>query len=262
MPVDRPIDGPSEDATSRFSSRVDNYVRYRPRYPEAVIDLLRTECRLASDAIIADIGSGTGILSELFLRNGNPVYGVEPNREMRKAGERLLRDWAGFHSINGTAEATTLEDGGVEFVVAGQAFHWFDLEKSKAEFARISKTDGWVVLVWNMRVGAATPFGRDYEALLHTYATGYAQVNHKRIDGAVIDDFFGGEVQSRTYENRQYFDLDGLKGRLLSSSYSPEVGDSQYDATITALEQLFSAHQSHGQIAFDYATNVYFGRLR
>jgi SAM-dependent methyltransferase len=258
--VNRPIDGPPEDATSRFSSRVDNYARYRPRYPAAVIDLLRTECQLASDAIIADIGSGTGILSELLLRNGNPVYGIEPNREMREAGERLLRGYADFRSVNSTAEATTLEDGGVEFVVAGQAFHWFDLEKSKTEFARILKPDGWVVLVWNMRVGAATPFGRDYEALLHTYATDYAKVNHKRIDDAAIDGFFGGDVQARTFENCQYFDFEGLRGRLLSSSYSPEPGDPNYASMLSALKQLFTTYNADGQVAFEYATNVYFGR--
>ena len=222
---------------------------------------MRAECTLSPDAVVADIGSGTGILSELFLRNGNPVYGVEPNREMREAGERLLSGYPDFHSIDGMAEMTTLEAGGIDFVVAGQAFHWFDFEKTRLEFARILKPAGWVVLVWNMRAGAASPFGRDYEALLHTYATGYAQVNHKRIDDTAIETFFGAGIQFRRYENRQYFDFDGLKGRLFSSSYSPEPGDPQYDATILALEQLFDVHQSHGQITFDYATNIYFGRL-
>lgn len=260
--MDECPNGPPADATHRFSNRVENYIRYRPRYPESVIDLLRTECALTSDAVIADIGSGTGILSELFLCNGNLVYGAEPNREMREAGERLLSNYPDFRSVDGTAEATTLEAGRIDFVVVGQAFHWFDLEKTRLEFARILKPGGWVVLVWNMRAGAASPFGRDYEALLHTYATGYAQVNHKRIDDTAIEAFFGGDIQFRAFENRQYFDFDGLKGRLLSSSYSPEPGDPQYAATIATLEQLFDAHQSHGRIAFDYATNVYFGRLR
>src|SRR5258705_12626233 len=94
--------------TQRFSSRVDNYVRFRPGYPDELIDSLRTENGLTEQAVIADVGSGTGKLTELFLRHGNSVFAVEPNQEMREAGERLLAHFPGFTSIHGTAEATTL----------------------------------------------------------------------------------------------------------------------------------------------------------
>lgn len=115
-----------QDSTQRFSTRVANYIKYRPLYPPAVLETLGQRCGLTDRSIIADVGSGTGILAEMFLRNGNTVYGVEPNREMREAGERLLVDYPNFHSIDGTAEATALEDGNVDFVTAGQAFHWFN----------------------------------------------------------------------------------------------------------------------------------------
>src|SRR5689334_15561560 len=132
------------DPTLRFSNRVDNYSKYRPTYPSAVLDLLAAECGLTSNALIADIGSGTGLLAELFLTNGNRVVGVEPNREMRAAGERLLANAPGFTSVDGTAEATTLAAGSVDFVTAGQAFHWFDRALARVEFARILKPEGWV----------------------------------------------------------------------------------------------------------------------
>src|SRR3954466_12475154 len=88
------------DPTTRFTTRVDNYVKYRPSYPAAIITLLQTECGLSLEKIVADIGSGTGFLTELFLKNGNEVFGVEPNTEMRLAGERLLSRYPGLHSIN------------------------------------------------------------------------------------------------------------------------------------------------------------------
>src|SRR5262245_17011202 len=135
---------PASDSTTRFSTRVENYVKYRPGYPPAVVDLLRRECPLSDASVVVDVGSGTGILTELFLKYGHPVFAVEPNEEMRKAAERLLGDRAGFHSIVGTAEATTLPDCSVDLISAGQAFHWFDRERAHREFVRILKPGGWV----------------------------------------------------------------------------------------------------------------------
>src|SRR5713226_3126779 len=139
------------DAKQRFSNRVVDYVRYRPGYPSAVLDLLRSECGLQSSHVIADIGSGTGIMSKLFLENGNRVFGVEPNTEMRQAGEEYLASYDGFSSIEGSAESTTLGDSSIDFVTAGQAFHWFEKEKTRAEFRRILRGKGWVVIAWNDR---------------------------------------------------------------------------------------------------------------
>src|SRR5512144_1560718 len=110
------------DPTQRFSGRVTNYVKYRPSYPAAIIDLLRVECGLTPDSLVADIGSGTGLLTELFLRAGNRVLGIEPNREMREAGDRLLQNYPRFSSLDAAAEATTLPDQSVDFITAGQSF--------------------------------------------------------------------------------------------------------------------------------------------
>jgi ubiquinone/menaquinone biosynthesis C-methylase UbiE len=169
-----------QDPTQRFSDRVENYVRYRPTYPQVVVETLAVECHLTTASIIADIGSGTGILTKLFLDNGNRVL-VEPNREMREAGERLLVDCAGFTSIAATAESTTLPDHSVDFVTAGQAFHWFDREKARAEFTRILKPGGWVVLVWNDR---RLVLQRDFVLLrdfkvIHSQATSNAGGRHE-----------------------------------------------------------------------------------
>jgi len=250
------------DVTQRFSSRVENYIKYRPGYPNEVIDTLRSECGLTVDSIIADIGSGTGILTEMFLRNGNAVYGIEPNREMREAGERLLKGYPRFHSVAAQAEQTRLPDQSVDFITAGQAFHWFDREKAREEFARILKPKGWIALIWNERVTTTTPFLVAYEQLLKEYSTDYEQVDHRRIDDDVISDFFGSDdFRLKQFKNIQVFDFEGVKGRLLSSSYAPEEGHPNYEPMLAELERIFQANQNDCKVVFEYVTQMYYGRL-
>ncbi len=250
------------DATQRFSSRVENYVKYRPGYPNEVIETLRNECGLTADSIVADVGSGTGILTEMFLRNGNAVYGIEPNRGMREAAERLLKEYPRFRSVAAQAEETTLDDASVDFVAAGQAFHWFDREKTRREFARVLKPRGWVALIWNERVTTTTPFLVAYEQLLKDYSTDYEQVDHRRIDDDVIRDFFGSDdFRLKQFINVQVFDYEGVKGRLLSSSYAPEEGHSNYEPMLAELERIFQTYQDEGRVVFEYVTQMYYGQL-
>ena len=248
--------------TTRFSSRVDNYVRYRPGYPAEIIDLLRRDCGLTQDSLIADIGSGTGKLTELFLENGNQVFGVEPNKEMREAGERLLAKFPRFRSTDGKAEATTLPESSVDLITIGQAFHWFDLDSCRIEFSRILKPGGRVAIIWNDRLVETTSFLVAYDALLREFSTDYEQVNHRRFnDGEVVRRFFGESAHLKNIQNAQQFDFDGLKGRLLSSSYAPEAGQPKHDEMIEALKRIFEAHQKNGLVIFEYETHVYYGQL-
>ncbi|HYH86791.1 MAG TPA: class I SAM-dependent methyltransferase [Pyrinomonadaceae bacterium] len=250
------------DPTRRFSSRVENYVKYRPGYPSVVVRLLEEECGLNGETIVADVGSGTGILSELFLRNGNRVYGVEPNREMREAGERLLAAYDNFVSVEGRAEATTLADKSVDLVAAGQAFHWFDLEDARREFARILKTGGWVVLIWNDRRTAGTPFLEEYERMLVELGTDYCEVSNTWADEEVLQTFFGeGNVRSQTFENKQVFDFEGFKGRLMSASYAPEPGHENFAPMMQTLASIFERYAEQGTVAVEYDTKVFYGQL-
>jgi SAM-dependent methyltransferase len=251
------------DSTRRFSSRVENYVRYRPGYPAEVSGLLVEECGLTGGSVVADIGSGPGNLSELFLRRGCRVYGVEPNCEMREAGERLLAAYENFRSVDGSAEATTLGAASVDFVVAGQAFHWFDLDAARREFERILKDDGWLVVVWNDRRTGGSAFLEGYERLLLTRGTDYREVSNKYADESALRPFFGPRgMRSKVFENRQTFDFEGLKGRLLSSSYTPEPGHPNHQPMLEELSALFDTHASNGHVVFEYETKVYYGQLR
>lgn len=262
MTADGPPAALQRDPTRRFSDRAENYARYRPGYPPAVIATLEREAGLAPSSVVADVGSGTGISALLFLSLGCRVYGVEPNREMRAEAERLLAAYPRFTSVDGTAEATTLGDACADFVVAAQAFHWFDRPRARAELVRVLRPDGWVVVVWNRRLTEETPFAAAYEELLVEHGTDYRQVNHRQVTPEQLADFFaGGRVASRSFPNEQVFDLAGLRGRLLSSSYVPAPGDPRHPPMLAALERLFAAHQQDGRVRIGYATEMYFGQL-
>jgi SAM-dependent methyltransferase len=250
------------DSKERFSNRAADYLRYRPSYPGAVIDVARGECGLRPGHVLADIGSGTGLLCELFLKNGNRVYGVEPNEAMRQAGEEYLASFDGFTSVNGSAEATTLDDASVDFVAAGQAFHWFEPNSTRSEFARILKPGGWVVVIWNERLADTTPFLRDYEKLLQEFGTDYARVNESYPRTEHMRNFFGGNAfREHDLPNGQDFDFDGLSGRLRSSSYVPAADHLKFAPMMTLLEEIFRKHAQDGRVRMEYLTRLYFGRL-
>jgi len=248
------------NTTTRFTSRVADYIKYRPHYPLEILDLLGETCGLTPESIIADIGSGTGILARLFLENGNPVIGVEPNKEMREAGEAYLAEFGRFTSMNGTAESSLVPTRAMDFVLAGQAFHWFDREKTRKEFIRILKPEGVAILVWNDRRINSTPFLREYEALLQKYAVDYQEINHKNIqDKAVFEAFFGGQFFEASFDIAQRFDFTGLIGRLNSSSYAPPQDHASYQPMVQRAKEIFAAHQHNGEIIFEYDTRVYYG---
>jgi SAM-dependent methyltransferase len=253
---------PASNATGRFSDRVENYVRYRPGYPAEVLRVLRDECRLSASDVVADIASGTGIWSRMLLENGNRVFGVEPNAEMRQSGERLLAEFDRFTSVPGTAEVTTLSDRSVDVVTAAQAAHWFDRERARREFVRILKPGGWLVLLWNERLTDATAFLRAYEQLLLTFGTDYADVRHERTTEAVNEFFDPAPFAERVFALRQEFDYAGLEGRLLSSSYAPGPEHLQHRPMLRELRRLFDEHADAGRVSFDYNTLIYFGRLQ
>ena len=251
----------SPDPTRRFSDRVENYVRYRPRYPAGVLPFLCQTLGLTPRWTVADLGSGTGISCEPFLKNGNVVFGVEPNRDMREAAERLLHSHPNFRSIDGTAEGTGLPDHSIDLATAMQAFHWFDAAATSRELGRILKPAGWVVLVWNDRK-FDSPFLADYEALLNEFGTDYGQVRHDNVTEDRLRSFFGpAGYEKHVLPNEQRFDYAGLEGRLLSSSYVPAPDEPRHAGMIAALRRLFDRHQREGEVRIDYDTRIYYGRV-
>lgn len=245
----------------RFSNRVENYVKYRPDYPKEVLELFKTEMNLQKNSVVADVGSGTGISAKLFLENGNSVFGVEPNESMRAAAENFLEDFSNFKSVNGTAENTTLDDKSVDIVVAAQAFHWFDKDKTRAEFKRILKEKGYVALLWNERLLDSTEFLREYERLLIEFGSDYEKVRHDNIDEKLLTEFFQTDFSHKSFPNVQSLDFAGLKGRLLSSSYMPTEENEAYKPMIAKLRRLFAEYEKESKIEILYTTNIYYAQI-
>jgi len=248
--------------TERFSDRVADYVRYRPGYPREIVTTLAAECGLTSASVIADVGCGPGNLARVFLENGNRVIGVEPNGPMREAGVReMARAGDRFEAVDGSAENTGLVANSVDFITAGQAFHWFEADKARAEFVRILRPGGWCVLVWNEH-HRSSAFLDEYDGLLRRHGTDYAEVRGKRNAAMEVERFFAPlAVRLREFTYQQHFDYEGLRGRLESSSYAPRPGQAAYEPMMTELRELFGRYAEDGRVAFEYETFLYYGQL-
>ena len=243
--------------TERFSMRAQDYARYRPSYPDAVVQTLSREAGLTPQALVADVGAGTGIMSELLLTNGNTVVAVEPNAEMRSLAEKRLGGRRGFRSVDGTAEATTLDPHSVDAVICAQAFHWFDPAGAVREFARIVRPTGFIALLWNIRDNAS-PFMRDYELLIRSHD---ARVAGRRKDHAsreVLEATFGSRLRFRAFPHHHELDWEGFRGRLISSSYIPLPGMDGFDQMLRDLREIFDRHQSAGHVRMQYETQLFF----
>jgi ubiquinone/menaquinone biosynthesis C-methylase UbiE len=251
------------DSKTRFSDRVESYTKSRPGYPPELVQLLREQCGLNPNSVVADIGSGTGILSRMLTEIANSVYGVEPNEEMRKAGESYLAGRTNFFSVAGSAENTGLPATSVDLITSAQAFHWFDQSEARHEFMRVLKPNGFSALIWNDRKFEGSPFAEAYETLLVNFGTDYKDV-HSRGKAAVqdLDRFFGhSQYKKGTLPNAQKLSREGFVGRVLSASYMPNVNHPLYERTLQEVDRIFAEYQQDGTVVLEYDTNVYFGQM-
>ena len=253
---------PASDSNIRFSDRVADYVRTRPGYPTAVLDILCTESastqRRSSRTSAAEPGSRRSCSCVTATR----FIGVEPNREMREAAESLLASYSNFRSVTGSAENTTLPDASVDLIVAGQAFHWFDVAKARTEFRRILRPGGFVVLMWNTRRLDTTPFLRAYEDLLQRFGTDYREVVHTNVDQSALTAFFGpGGFRSFKLDNEQIFDRDGTARAVAIEFVHAAPRSANYEPMMQELDRIFDEFNDAGKVRFEYDTEVYVGRL-
>ena len=100
---------------------------------------------------VADVGAGTGKLTENLISLNLTGYAIEPNDAMRAQGIRLFGDNKQFEWRQGTAECTGLPDASVDHVFMGSSFHWTNPPESLREFHRILKPNGWFTALWNPR---------------------------------------------------------------------------------------------------------------
>lgn len=250
------------DPKKRFSRTVEYYAKYRPGYPAEVIAFLEDHLDFSRETTIADIGSGTGISSELFLKNGNVVYGVEPNEDMRRVSEGLQKVYPKFYPTSGSAEDTTLIDASIDLIAIAQAFHWFDVAKCRQEFKRILKPSGSVIILWNHRKVEPSGFSRAYEDFIWRFAVDYGKVKQTDIRLDVLERFFGHDGFVRTIlQNVQSLDLESLQGRVLSSSYMPQKGNRHFEEMVADLKGIFDQYSVNDVVRMEYDTEVYWGRF-
>jgi SAM-dependent methyltransferase len=245
------------DPTRRFADRVEDYHVSRPGYPGELVPLLSRETGLASSWTVVDLGCGTGLSALPFLEAGNRVVGVEPEGGMRAVALQALASFPAFEAREGTAEDTGLPEGCADLVVAAQAFHWFDADRAGPEARRILRPGGWPVVVWNTRLTGATPFMEAYEAFLLEFGTDYRAVRHDRVAPDTLALFLGAPPRVFRLENHQRVQLEGLRARVRSSSYTPPVGHPRHGPMMWALDRLFETHQEEGRVVFLYETEVY-----
>jgi ubiquinone/menaquinone biosynthesis C-methylase UbiE len=251
------------EPTKRFTERVANYAAYRPKYPAAVVEFMRAELGLGASSVVADVGAGTGIWTEMLLREGGcrKVFAVEPNDAMRASAENSLGELPNFESVNGAAEATTLDAASVDFVTAAQAFHWFDARAARTEFARILKPGGWLVLLWNMRRIDTTPFLRELERILRAYGTDYEHVAADNPGQELMAEVFPRGHGTRSFAHEQVLNYEALRGRWLSASYVPLAGHPHHEPMFDALRRAFDEHQRDGVVRIEYEAVAYYGQL-
>lgn len=248
--------------TERFTDRVDDYKQYRPRYPAAIIDLLARDCHLSRDAKIADVAAGTGLLAEIFLAHSNYVTAIEPNARMREACATLQSIYRRLQCVDGRAEATGLSDRSVDFVTIGQAMHWFDLPRARAEFVRILRPNGWCVIAYNHRRRSGNSFYEGYESILNQFGVDYQQVRNEHLTNERLREFFHpASMRQHTLQNVQTFDLEGLKGRILSSSYMPQTDHELYELLQRKIESLFEACHTDGSLRMEYDCVVSYAQI-
>jgi ubiquinone/menaquinone biosynthesis C-methylase UbiE len=253
-----------DDTYRHYSRIVENYSHYRPRYPRQLVEWLTAECGLSPAQCVADIGAGTGLLAELLLQNGNQVYAVEPNAEMRSAAEHRLRSYPLFTSIGATAEATTLADHSVDLIAVGNAFHWFKHDQARQEFLRILIPRGWVVLVWNLERNNGSPFASAFEQFWQTYidpSARFARLSERKLPD-YLTRFFGAEhLKEKSLDNYQVCDFEALKGLALSFLKTPQADDPRYPAMLADLHAIFSQYQEAGTVTLEYDTAIVYGQL-
>jgi SAM-dependent methyltransferase len=247
----------------RFTGLAKIYARCRPSYPDTALDFIVSHCQLGPDTTLVDIGSGTGIASRLFARRGVHVIGIEPNAEMRAEAEaaELPEDVLRPRYVDGRGEATGLAPESADAVLAAQAFHWFEADPALAEFHRILKPGGWVVLMWNDR-DTSDLFTAEFGKLILTVPdAAAAEVPRGGAGNALLVSPRFQQAEYRRFHNEQILDEDSFVGRAFSASYAPREG-SPAAAYEQSLRHLFARFQDRRRVTVRYETRVYVARRK
>ncbi|MDA4124761.1 MAG: class I SAM-dependent methyltransferase [Thaumarchaeota archaeon] len=234
------------------------YSRYRPGYPPEILDVLRKEIGFQKNEVVADIGSGTGLLTKLFLSNGNRVFAVEPNARMRYHADRDFAGFTNFASVAGKAERTKLRRKSIDLITAGEALHWFNASRTTKEFSRIARPGCHLCVVYT-RSKTGGKLTREYLRFINKYQHDLAKV--PEMNRKLVSPYFrGGKFLKFKLSGTQALDIGGLRGKILSFSFMPTPEEAERsEAFNRALKRLYNSNESDGQVRFFYETTVLLG---
>lgn len=247
---------------SRFTNRAEDYAKYRPSYPDEVIDRIVAELDNVPESVAVDVGAGTGISSRLLADRAIKVIAIEPNEAMRQAAE--AHPLVEFRE--GGAEDTGLDDASVDLVTCFQSFHWFDPEPTLKEFARILKPEGKLAVIWNNQnredeftneYSKSTKIASSYDTELRfgieKFFSDLGQRGEKFSQNSILFD----SALHLVYSNQQILNLQALVGRALSNSYAPrsEIGRNKLVRDLHQIHQRYA--DEHGLVYLQYKTNLY-----
>jgi len=235
---------------NKFSDKADNYAKYRQGYSEDILEYF-SEYGFSSNSIVADVGSGTGKLTKIFLENGNTVYAIKPNDNMRNIADSLLNGFKNYISINGSAENSTLQNGIIDFVVVGQAFHWFDAPKALIEFKKILKKNGVLSIIWYHRK-TDTPFWKGYENILKDNIPEYKGSNYRNFTDEIMEKYFSGDYKKVEKIYSRELDFVELLGSFSSSSYTPKEDTIEYRNLSKLLNGIFIKYMKNNKIISNF----------
>lgn len=252
----------SRDSVSRFSRKAALYDRFRPHYPPELVAFLKASIAPDPGKTVADIAAGTGIFTEQIAQWGNPVFVVEPNRAMSRLARRRLSGFKNCVFVNGTAESTRLPSQSIDLIVSAQAFHWFDLTKTKAEFQRIGRHNLLVAVVWNLR-NTDSSFEQAYESLILAYGMDYLSLSQRRMDTEEVLSFFAPDSpEYRIFEHADFLTLEQLHGRILSYSFMPGETSPVYEELLEEITAMFNRYQKDGKVQLSYKTRLFIGGIQ
>jgi SAM-dependent methyltransferase len=208
------------------------------------------------------VGAGTGMLSDVFLTNGNRVIAIEPNAEMRGACAQLHPNEPRLEIREGTAEATRLAAASVDIICSGRALHWFDLEAAMREFRRVVRPGGWVVSV----AAGRTEFGREENEAFVRVLEQFSGSAKERLEAysayTRMKNFFeGAEFHHYERGGELHMDWQHLRGMALSLSHTPRVDDPRFPEFEHVLKEFFDRYQKNGAVTWETRCWLNAGRV-
>lgn len=246
----------------KFTGKAKIYNKYRSSYANNCIEDIIKDRNISNQTIIADIGAGTGKLTEQFLEKGIKVIAVEPNKDMlNMARENLSKYGELIEFKEEAAEATKIENKSIDIIVVAQAFHWFDKELFKKECKRILKSDGLIAIMWNFIDYKQELEGKIIDIHKKYTTLSFNASEEKKRDEEIAEFFGENNYELKIYENNYLEDYERFLGKQLSMSYALKKEDEKYNEYIGAFKKLFDKYGKDGIIEVHNNTYCYFGKL-